>query len=138
MIMIKWNVQKVFFISISVLAAGASLAQESSINKLSLQDLGAFRPQAGNWQIVGDVTINPTIDIHPEEKKEATEPKKKNKKAKETPAPQPQAVVFQQGQGVLLNMNNETKKDHLVSTFEHGDIELELEVMIPKGSNSGI
>ncbi len=37
-----------------------------------------------------------------------------------------------------MNMNDETKKDHLVSTFEHGDIELELEVMIPKGSNSGI
>ena len=30
-------------------------------------------------------------------------------------------------------MNDETKKDNLVSTFEHGDIELELEVMIPKG-----
>jgi hypothetical protein len=37
---------------------------------LSFQDLSAFRPQAGNWQIVGDVTIIPTIDIHPEEKKE--------------------------------------------------------------------
>ena len=67
------------------------------------------------------------------------EGKKKNKKAKDTPAtPQPQAVTFSQGKGVLLNMNDGTKKDNLVSTFEHGDIELELEVMIPKGSNSGI
>ena len=23
-----------------------------------------FKPQAGNWQIVGDVTMNPTVDIH--------------------------------------------------------------------------
>ena len=79
------------------------------------------------------------MDIHHEEKKEVPESKKKNKKAKDTPAtPQPQAVTFKQGQGILLNMNDETKKDNLVSTFEHGDIELELEVMIPKGSNSGI
>jgi hypothetical protein len=47
-------------------------------------------------------------------------------------------VTFQPGSGILLNMNDATRKDHLLTTLEHGDIELELEVMIPKGSNSGI
>ena len=138
--MIKSNIQRILLVGIAALGFATASAQESSIKTLTLQDLNAFRPQAGNWQIVGDVTMNPTVDIHHEEKKEVPEGKKKNKKAKDTPpaTPQPQAVTFKQGQGVLLNMNDETKKDHLVSTFEHGDIELELEVMIPKGSNSGI
>ena len=137
--MIKSNIRTFFLLSIAAVAVATASAQESSIKTLTLQDLNSFRPQAGNWQIVGDVTMNPTVDIHHEEKKEVPESKKKNKKAKDTPAtPQPQAVAFKAGQGILLNMNDETKKDHLVSTFEHGDIELELEVMIPKGSNSGI
>ncbi|NJO01592.1 MAG: DUF1080 domain-containing protein [Bacteroidia bacterium] len=47
-------------------------------------------------------------------------------------------MMYQDGQGILINMNNDTLKDHLLTTWEHGDIELELEVMVPKGSNSGI
>ena len=137
--MIKSNIQRILLAGIAVLGFAAASAQQSSVHTLSLQDLNDFRPQAGNWQIVGDVTMNPTVDIHQEEKKEAPEGKKKNKKTKDTPAiPPPQAVTFSQGKGVLLNMNDGTKKDNLVSTFEHGDVELELELMIPKGSNSGI
>ena len=134
----KWRVQKIFLLAFSLLAFTVSFGQESGIQKLPLQDLSAFRQQAGNWQIVGGVSINPTIDIHPEEKKETPEVKKKSKKSKEAPVPRPTAVTFEAGQGILLNMNDENRKDHLVSNFEHGDIELELEVMIPKGSNSGI
>ncbi len=42
------------------------------------------------------------------------------------------------GSGVLINIPSEGAKENLFTTFEHGDIELELDVMIPKGSNSGI
>ena len=35
-------------------------------------------------------------------------------------------------------MNDDVKKTNLLTVFEHSDIELELEVMMPKGSNSGI
>ena len=138
--MIRRYISKFLLVGIASLGFTTAFAQESSVQTLLLQDLSAFRPQAGNWQIVGDVTMNPTVEVHHEEKKaEVPEGKKKNRKAKDTPTiPQPQAVAFKQGQGVLLNMNDETRKDHLVSKFEHGDIELELEVMIPKGSNSGI
>ena len=69
------------------------------------------------------------------------ETKKKGKKSREVQQPvavKPQAVTFQAGTGILLNINDNVKKTNLVSVFEHGDIELEFEVMLPKGSNSGI
>jgi hypothetical protein len=43
-----------------------------------------------------------------------------------------------EGSGVLVNNPSDVAKDNLFTTFEHGDIELELDVMMPKGSNSGI
>lgn len=131
------NVKR-FFLLIALAFGFASLyAQESKT--LSLEDLSAFKPQAGNWQIVGDVTMNPNVDIHPPKIETPVETGKKSKKSKEVAAPvHPKAVTFAAGKGILLNMNDETKKDNLVTAFEHGDIELELEVMIPKGSNSGI
>lgn len=119
-----------------VLYAGLVKGQTKT---LTLQDLSDFKPQAGNWLIVGDVTMNPDVDIH--EKSEVSIPveTKKSKKAKATALPaKPQAVTFTTGTGILLNMNDDKMKDQLISVFEHGDIELELEVMLPKGSNSGI
>ncbi|MEI9920938.1 MAG: family 16 glycoside hydrolase [Bacteroidota bacterium] len=114
-------------------------AQDKQV-KLTLEDMSSFKPQAGNWKVVGDVTILPDVDIHPAPTPVVEETGKKKKKSKETtiaPA-HPQAVTFTDGKGILLNMNDDKIKDNLVSAFEHGDIELELEVMMPKGSNSGI
>jgi hypothetical protein len=114
-------------------------AQEAT-KALPLKDLTDFRQQAGNWLIVGDVTINPDVDIH--EKQEVIQPvvTKKSKKAPPTPASVqvPFPVTYTEGTGILLNMNDEVKKTNLLSLMEHGDIELELEVMMPKGSNSGV
>jgi hypothetical protein len=42
------------------------------------------------------------------------------------------------GTGILVNPPKPKNGPHLISEFEHGDIELELEYMVPKGSNSGI
>lgn len=42
------------------------------------------------------------------------------------------------GTGILVNEPTSENREHLVSGFEHGDIALELEFMVPKGSNSGI
>lgn len=111
-------------------------AQDSAAKTLSLDDMSAFKPQSGNWQIVGDVTMDPAVDIHQQETT-AEVPVKKKKKNQPVAQP-PRAVTFQAGKGILLNMNDAVKKDNLITNFEHGDIELELEVMIPKGSNSGI
>ena len=58
--MIKSNIRTFLLVSIAALGVTTASAQESSIKTLTLQDLNDFRPQAGNWQIVGDVTMNPT------------------------------------------------------------------------------
>jgi len=42
------------------------------------------------------------------------------------------------GTGILVNPPKPKNGPHLISGFEHGDMELELEFMVPKGSNSGI
>jgi hypothetical protein len=116
--------------------AGATV--QAQVKNLTLEDMSAFKTQAGNWRIVGDVTMDPTIDVHEHEAAPVEESKKKSKKSKDQPVAKPQAVTFQPGKGILLNINDNVTKDNLVTAFEHGDIELELEVMLPKGSNSGI
>jgi hypothetical protein len=128
---------KRLFLCVCVACAFPAAAQTQNLN---LNDLSAFRSQAGNWQIVGDVIINPDLDIHEKAKPELNVAEvKKGKKSKPVAIQStPQPVTFTSGAGILLNMNDDTKKDHLVTNFEHGDLELELEVMLPRGSNSGI
>jgi len=115
----------------------SAFAQES-VKSLPLQDLSDFKTQAGNWIIVGDVTMNPDVDIH--EKHEAVAPvtSRKHKKSSASAEQHPFPVTYKPGTGILLNMNDDAKKTNLQTVFEHSDIELELEVMLPKGSNSGI
>src|SRR5690606_37411281 len=63
--------------------------------------------------------------------------RRKRRIVQEPPEP-PRDVIFEEGQGILLNVNSKEKRDNLITVWEHGDILLELEVMLPKGSNSGI
>ncbi|MEO0332282.1 MAG: family 16 glycoside hydrolase, partial [Bacteroidota bacterium] len=49
-----------------------------------------------------------------------------------------ETIEVSEGSGILVNQPTEEAKSDLYTAFEHGDIELELEVMMPKGSNSGI
>jgi hypothetical protein len=130
---------RIFLLTALLFSCEFVLSQEASFKTLSLDNLSSFKPQAGNWQIVGDVTMNPTMDIHQKVTPPTIESGKKKKS--KTPAVQPiriSPVSFSAGTGILLNLNDEIKKDALITNFEHGDIDLELEVMLPKGSNSGI
>jgi len=130
-------IKRLFFLCVCVACAFPAAAQTQNLN---LNDLSAFRPQAGNWQIVGDVVINPDLDIHEKGKTELQpEVVKRGKKTKGVVViTEQKPVTFTSGSGILLNMNDDVKKDHLVSIQEHGDLEIELEVMLPRGSNSGI
>jgi hypothetical protein len=47
-------------------------------------------------------------------------------------------VETENGTGILVNLPDEENRDDLFSTFEHADLELETDFMMPKGSNSGI
>jgi hypothetical protein len=130
------HIKKYLFILSALLCSLSVAAQDTSMKSLALDDLSAFKPNAGNWRIVGDVSMNRNIDIHPAEQKEDVSSKKK--KSKEQKTSSPQAVTFSEGKGILLNLNDASKKDNLVTNWEHGDIDIEFDVMLPKGSNSGI
>ncbi len=79
--------------------------------EMPLNDLSEFKAAAGNWQIAGDVYANRNTDG---------------------------ALEASEGVGILANIPTDDAKDNIFTNFEHGDIELELDVMMPKGSNSGI
>jgi len=79
--------------------------------QLELNDLSAFKSPSESWKIFGDAIVN------------------RSKK---------RTISGIEGTGVLLNNANKNTKKNIFTNFEHGDIELELDVMMPVGSNSGI
>jgi hypothetical protein len=104
-----------------------AICQDIPLSVLPLDDLSNFRPASNTWKIVGEVLMDQ----------------------------QNPGVQVTAGKGVLVNQVSE--KDHaeierlgaakewdklnsykLLTTWSHGDIELEFDVMLPKGSNSGI
>lgn len=78
---------------------------------IDLKELEAFKTVADNWSIVGRVYADRIQD---------------------------KVLHVEEGTGVLVNIPEEGKKENLYTLFEHGDMELELDVMMPKGSNSGL
>lgn len=80
-------------------------------NKLPLTDLSGFKSAKG-WQIAGDVLMDP----------EKTG-----------------AVSTVKGTGVLVNVFEAKKKgEDLLTKIQHGDMDLEMDYMMARGSNSGI
>lgn len=82
------------------------------LTDLALDDLSMFKVETDNWKIVGDVYVDRSQD----------------KVLKTTP-----------GKGILANIpDGAGSTGHIFTNFEHGDIEIELDVMMPRNSNSGI
>lgn len=106
------------FASVSCWLLGLGLASAQPTGpkptRLPLNDLSAFRPAQANWSVVGDVIANPY---------------------------QESALIAQPGTTVLANqMPKPTYGDqyNLLTKMEHGDLDIELDYMIAKGSNSGV
>ena len=93
---------------LAVAAACPATAQDSSF---SLIDLSDFRRPPANWQIVGDVFSDRNAEMN---------------------------LTSTTGTGVLANLPSAAAHGNLVTAMEHGDIVLDLEYLMPKGSNSGI
>lgn len=97
--------------------AGISIAQNGPFadalpgNKLFLNDLSGFRAAGFNWKIVGNVSADMKKD---------------------------QALNAAPGKGILANLSDEKNRTHLFTRLEHGDVEIDMEVLMAKGSNSGI
>lgn len=83
----------------------------SAQQKIDLSDLSSFNNPAGNWHIAGDVFA----DIS-----------------------KSHTMTFTPGVGVLVNLPNATDREDLYTKFKHGDIDIELDCMMAKESNSGI
>lgn len=96
-------------------ACGAAqlYAQNNSLpyQEVDLTDLDDFESTTPNWSIAGDVfmDLNEPLDVQPEE-----------------------------GAGVLVNADEGDDPRDIFTDWEHGDIDLELDFMMAKESNSGI
>lgn len=78
---------------------------------INFQNLDAFKPTGSNWRVAGDVFYDLTTGGKGSTKS---------------------------GTGLLVNDPSGKSKDHLLTKMEHGDIELDLDFMLEKGSNSGV
>jgi hypothetical protein len=111
----KSYLQFVFFCCLLLPYAVKAQKDIHQYTSIALEDLSAFKNPGKNWRIVGGVSGGfGTNQLQPTA-----------------------------GKGVLLNTI--TDKDQKYQTFqnlytnmEHGDMVLELDFMMPKGSNSGI
>lgn len=79
--------------------------------KINLDDLSAFKEVSENWMVAESAYVDRA---------------------------QEKTISSNDGVGVLVNDPADGKKDNLFTNLEHGDVELEVEVMMPKGSNSGL
>ncbi|MFL5618525.1 MAG: DUF1080 domain-containing protein [Gemmatimonadaceae bacterium] len=78
---------------------------------IPLTDLRAFRPTAANWRVAGGASVDRSRAL---------------------------ALQAEPGTGVLVNSPSDAAKGHLLTTMQHGDLDVSLDVMLPKGSNSGV
>ncbi|WP_229969495.1 3-keto-disaccharide hydrolase [Pontibacter harenae] len=91
---------------------GLATTAQAQTNTIPLKDFSAFQNPGKSWQIAGDVN---------------TDLAKENK------------LSTSGGEGILVNTPTKRNKGKdLFTDFEHGDMDLELDYMMAKGSNSGI
>lgn len=95
---------------------GCSKAEEEPLEtlrmqQLTLENLEAFQPVAENWSIAGGVETNRQVEHD---------------------------LNGLEGSGVLVNKPTKENNEHLFTSWSHGDLELGLDFLMPKGSNSGI
>ncbi len=84
---------------------------ELPFTDLSLTDLTSFTNPGSNWSTANQVMCDYTKEHD---------------------------IEIVSGSGVLVNIPSDAARDNLSTNFEHGDIELKFEVMMPPGSNSGV
>lgn len=85
-------------------------AQEDSPT-INLENLSAFENPGESWSIAGEVTVS---------------------------LEESNAITTSEGSGILINNPEDNQGEDLFTDFEHGDIDLELDFMMAKESNSGI
>ncbi|MDR8392765.1 DUF1080 domain-containing protein [Aliifodinibius sp. S!AR15-10] len=111
------NVKAIFFdpsrwIACLVLMLFASGVNAQDSNQILLDGLNSFNEPAENWQMAGEVTASMDKD---------------------------NTITVTDGSDILVNNPQaEHGGEDLYTKLNHGDIDLELDYMMPRGSNSGI
>lgn len=100
---------------VAALLLAASVARADSLiapQRVSFDSLAAFRPTRGNWAVAGGLAGDPRHD---------------------------KVLTAAPGTGVLVNqVRADSPNDALITTWEHGDIDVDLDFLLPPGSNSGV
>lgn len=111
-IMLKRETMKRVIILLIGIICLIQSANTNASDKLNLtgSDFSKWQPNTRQWQIVGDVFINPENE---------------------------RLLSSKPGSGVILN-GPTGRTSHLFSKAEFGDVKAHIEFMIPKGSNSGV
>ncbi len=102
---------RISLVAILILGSVSLLAQAQATNELTLQDLSAFENPGESWGIAGGVSAS---------------------------LEEANVINTKNGTGILVNDPSDHQGKDLFTNFEHGDIDLELEYMMAKESNSGI
>ncbi|WP_214070714.1 DUF1080 domain-containing protein [Mucilaginibacter sp. dw_454] len=89
----------------------ASAQDRGLQQQISLNDLSAFKNPSANWSIAGSAMA----DFNKQE-----------------------IMTKKDGQGVLVSIPGKGKNEDIFTNMEHGDIDLSVDFIMPKGSNSGI
>ncbi|MEO8335371.1 MAG: DUF1080 domain-containing protein [bacterium] len=104
-----------FFIAVLATRGNAQTPAPANLelapHVVSLATLGEFRSAGSNWRIAGGATAERN---------------------------NPLALGVMPGAGVLVNMPTGGARALLTSTWDHGDIDLSFDVMLPKAGSSGI
>jgi hypothetical protein len=80
-------------------------------NELRLLDLTSFQTTGTNWSVAGEVSSDYTKELD---------------------------LTTRQGTGVLVNQPQPSGNHHIRTTWQHGDLEIRFDAMLPRGSNSGV
>jgi hypothetical protein len=102
---------RITLITIVLFGIDSYQAQAQTIDDLPLEDLTAFEDPGDSWSIAGGVSAS----LEEENR-----------------------ITTENGTGILVNDPSDHQGKDMFTSFEHGDIDLELEYMMAKGSNSGI
>lgn len=112
----NWQIKNILHILVIyhyLIFSNFCLAQSTDplVSDISLKDLSAFEHAPESWHIVGDVYYEPYEENIAKEEK---------------------------GIGILINNPTTDLKGNLLTNMEHGDMDLEFDFMLPKGSSSAI
>ncbi len=88
-----------------------SLQGVQAQSKLALSNLDDFKNAGANWHLAGTVKAD---------------------------LAQKNILAFSPGTGVLVNLPVDAAREDLFTNLQHGDLDIELDYMMAKGSNSGI